>query len=166
MSGAAAAARSMPQTQLIVHGDREGDLYELHQAAPDGRPISRVGARANDRNLASHEQLWRYASLPPGARRKLQVAPAAGPTEPARGGGSALGAGRDRAARSGVQEELGAVKLWAIWVHEPDPPGGSKPSTGCCRATCPSTTGRSVGRVQWYCRRWIIEDGHRVLKSG
>jgi hypothetical protein len=33
---AAQAARRMPQTQLVVITDREGDLYELHDAVQIG----------------------------------------------------------------------------------------------------------------------------------
>jgi len=166
---AAAAARRMPQTQLIVMADREGDLYELHQAAPDGPANLHVLVRAqHDRNLASHEKLWAHmASLPPGARRKLQV--------PRR---------RDQPARTaevevrwaqveieppavGCKKSWPTVKLWAIWVHEPDPPAGVEAIDWMLLSDLPVHNGEEAWeRVQWYCRRWIIEEWHRVLKSG
>jgi hypothetical protein len=55
---AATAARRMPQTQLVVMADRQGDLYELHQAAPDGPPNLHTLVRAqHDCNLVSHQKL-------------------------------------------------------------------------------------------------------------
>jgi hypothetical protein len=166
---AAAAARRMPQTQLIVMTDREGDLYELHQAAPDGPANLHVLVRAqHDRNLASHQKLWaQMASLPPGARRKLQV--------PRR---------RDQPARIaevqvrwaqveiappavGCKKSWPAVKLWAIWVHEPEPPAGVEAIDWMLLSDLPVQNAQQAWeRVQWYCRRWTIEEWHRVLKSG
>jgi hypothetical protein len=166
---AAAAARRMPQTQLIVMADREGDLYELHQAAPDGPANLHVLVRAqHDRNLASHQKLWAHlASRPPGARRKLQV--------PRR---------RDQPARTaevevrwaqveiqppavGCKKSWPTVKLWAVWVHEPEPPAGVEAIDWMLLSDLPVQNGEEAWeRVQWYCRRWIIEEWHRVLKSG
>ena len=166
---AAAAARRMPQTQLVLLNDREGDLYELHQAAPDGPANLHVLVRAqHDRNLASHQKLWAHmAALPPGSRRKLDV--------PRR---------RDQPARTaevqvrwaqveieppavGCKKSWPTVKLWAIWVHEPEPPAGVEAIDWMLLSDLPVENAQGAWeRVQWYCRRWTIEEWHRVLKSG
>ena len=166
---AAAAARRMPQTQLIVMADREGDLYELHQAAPDGPANLHVLLRAqHDRNLASHQKLWAHmASLPPGARRTVHV--------PRR---------RDQPPRIaevevrwaqveieppavGCKKSWPAVKLWAIGVHEPEPPAGVEAIDWMLLSDLPVQNAEEAWeRVEWYCRRWTIEEWHRVLKSG
>ena len=166
---AAAVARRMPQTQLIMMTDREGDLYELHQAAPDGPANLHVLVRAqHDRNLASHQKLWAHlASLPSGASRTLDV--------PRR---------REQPARTaevevrwaqveiqppavGCKKSWPTVKLWAVWVHEPQPPAGVEAIDWMLLSDLPVQNGEEAWeRVQWYCRRWIIEEWHRVLKSG
>jgi hypothetical protein len=166
---AAAAARRMPQTQLILMTDREGDLYELHQAAPDGPANLHVLLRAqHDRNLASHQKLWAHmAALPSGSRRKLPL--------PRR---------RDQAARTaevevrwaqveieppavGCKKSWPTVKLWALWVHEPEPPAGVEAIDWMLLSDLPiQNADEAWERVQWYCRRWTIEEWHRVLKSG
>ena len=72
---AAAAARRMPQTQLAVLADREGDLYELHEAVQLGPSNLHVVVRAqHDRNLPDHQKRWAFMSaLPESATREVQV---------------------------------------------------------------------------------------------
>ena len=74
----------MPQTQLVVLADREGDIYELHEAAGLGLANLHLLVRAqHDRNLESHEKLWAgLARQPVGQTRSLQVPRRAG--QPAR----------------------------------------------------------------------------------
>ena len=62
----AAAARRMPQTQLGVSTDREGDLYELHDAAQIGPANLRALIRAqHDRTLDCHQKLWAFMESQP-----------------------------------------------------------------------------------------------------
>jgi hypothetical protein len=61
LRAAGAAARRMPHTQLVVITDREGDLYELHDAAHVGPPNLHTLVRAqHNRNLESHQKLWDF----------------------------------------------------------------------------------------------------------
>ncbi len=60
-----------------------------------------------------------------------------------------------------------ALRLWAVWAQEIDPPAGQKPICWCLLTTVPvGTLAEAIERLQWYIRRWIIEEFHRVLKSG
>jgi hypothetical protein len=60
---AATAARRMPRTQLVVMTDREGDLYELHDAIQTGAPNLHSVIRAqHDRTLEDHQKLWGFPS--------------------------------------------------------------------------------------------------------
>jgi hypothetical protein len=72
---AAAAARRMPQTQLVVITDREGDLYELHDAAQIGPANLHALVRAqHDRKLDCHQKLWAFMeSQPVGQTRQLKL---------------------------------------------------------------------------------------------
>ncbi len=55
-----------------------------------------------------------------------------------------------------------------LTTHVPiDPPAGQKPICWCLLTTVPvGTLAEAIERLQWYIRRWIIEEFHRVLKSG
>jgi len=166
---AAAAARRMPQTQLVVLADREGDLYELHDAAQIGPANLHVLVRAqHDRQLDGHQKLWAcLADQPVGQTRDLQL--------PRRRGQPA------RAARVEVRwaevaiaaPAVGCKKGWppltlrAVWVHEPSPPPGAEPIDWMLLTDLPVTTAEQAWeKVQWYCRRWGIEEWHRALKNG
>jgi hypothetical protein len=166
---AAAAARRMPQTQVIMMTDREGDVYELHHTAAEGPANLHVLVRAqHDRNLASHQKLWAHlAGLPAGARRTLDV-----PRQ--RGQAARTAEVEVRWARVAIQPPAVGCKkswppvwVWALWVHEPQPPAGVEALDWMLLSDLPITTAAEAWeRVQWYCRRWVIEEWHRVLKSG
>ncbi len=65
---AATAARRMPRTQLVVMTDREGDLYELHDAIQIGPPNLHSVIRAqHDRTLEDHQKLWGFMAVAAGA---------------------------------------------------------------------------------------------------
>lgn len=166
---AAAAARRMPQTQLVVMADREGDLYELHQAAPDGPPNLHPLVRAqHDRNLVSHQKLWAHmAALPCGQRRTVEVP--RHPGQPART--AEVEVRWDRVAITapavGCKKSWPPVAVWVVWVHEPDPPAGVEPLDWMLLSDLAVADARAAWqRVEWYRQRWGIEEWHRVLKSG
>ncbi len=59
------------------------------------------------------------------------------------------------------------MTLWAVWVHEPNPPAGAEPIDWMLLTDLPLTTAEQAWeKVQWYCRRWGIEEWHRALKNG
>jgi hypothetical protein len=54
-----------------------------------------------------------------------------------------------------------------VWVHEPAPPAGAEPIDWMLLSDLPINTAQEAwDKVQWYCRRWGIEEWHRALKSG
>lgn len=165
----AACARRMPQTKLIVIADREGDLYELHDAVQNAPPNVHTLIRAqHDRNLEGHQKLW--ASLgnqPPGdtcsvglPRRREQSARMA--TVDVRWHAISI-----EAPRVGAKKGWPSLKLYAVWVHEPNPPHGVEPIDWMLLTDLPvNTAAEAWEKVQWYRVRWGIEEWHRVLKSG
>jgi hypothetical protein len=165
----AAAARRMPQTQLVVMTDREGDLYELHDAAQIGPANLHVLIRAqHDRNLDGHKKLWAFmASQPVGQSRRLQLPRRRG--QPAR---TAVVQVRwasvtIEAPAVGCKKGWPPLTLQALWVHETNAPAGAEPIDWMLLTDLPITTAEQAWeKVQWYSRRWGIEEWHRALKNG
>jgi len=166
---AAAAARRMPQTQLVVLTDREGDLYELHDAAQMGPANLHVLVRAqHDRQLDSHHKLWAcLGEQPVGQTRALKLPRRRG--QPARTAQVELRWAEVAIAAPAVGCKKGwpALTLRAVWVHEPAAPAGAEPIDWMLLTDLPVTTAEQAWeKVQWYCRRWGIEEWHRALKNG
>jgi hypothetical protein len=166
---AATAARRMPQTQLVVITDREGDLYELHDAVQVGPDNLHVLIRAqHDRNLEGHQKLWRFMSQQPvGETRILKLPRRQG--QPARSATVQVrwSAVTIEAPAVGCKKSWPSLRLWAIWVHEPNPLTGAEPLDWMLLTDLPITTAEQAWeKVQWYCRRWGIEEWHRALKNG
>ena len=166
---AAAAARRMPQTQLVVLTDREGDLYELHDAVANAPANLHTVIRAqHDRLLESHQKLWAFmAEQPLGQTHRLEV--------PRRRGQAARTATvlvrwaplTLQAPAVGCKKGWPSLSLWAVWVFEPNPPPGVEPIEWMLLTDLPvQTWAQAWEKVQWYCRRWGIEEWHRVLKTG
>jgi len=168
LSVAASAARRMPRTQLVVMADREGDLYELHDGVQVGPPNLHVLVRAqHDRNLVDHQKLWTFmASQPLGERRDLYI-PRSG-SRPARIATVEIrwASITIQAPAVGPKKGWPALTLRAVWVHEPEAPPGIEPLDWMLLTDLPvSTVAQAWEKVEWYCRRWGIEEWHRVLKS-
>lgn len=166
---AAAAARRMPQTQLVVLADREGDLYELHDATQIGPDNLHALVRAqHDRKLDCHQKLWAFmANQPVGQTRALELPRRRG--QPVRTAQVQLrwAAVTIEAPAVGCKKGWPPLTLWAIWVHEPTPPAGVEPIEWMLLTDLPITTAEQAWeKVQWYCRRWGIEEWHRALKNG
>lgn len=166
---AAQAARRMTQTQLVVITDREGDIYELHDAGQQVPPNLHLLIRAqHDRNLEGGQKLWAFmASLPVGERRSIPLPRAHG--QPARTAQvevrwSSL---RLEAPTAGCKKSWSGLSLWAVWVHEPNPPAGVEALDWMLLTDLPVTNAEQAWeKIQWYCKRWGIEEWHRALKNG
>ena len=167
-TGAQAALR-MPQTKVVVISDREGDLYELHDAVKLGPPNLHTLIRANhDRNLECHQKLWAFmAALPAGGTRAIAI--------PRRRGQGAREATLEirwspitiQAPKTGAKKGWPALELWAIWVHEPYPPQGIDPIDWMLLSDMePTNQEQAWEMVQWYRCRWGIEEWHRTIKTG
>jgi hypothetical protein len=165
----ARVARRAPRTQVVVLADREGDLYELHDAVQVGPANLHVLIRAqHDRNLESHPKLWDFMRAQPvGRRRTLQVPRRRG--QPARTARVELRWAPVTIQAPAVGPQKGGPPLtrWAIWVHEPHPPKGAEPLDWMRLSDLPVRPGQDAWeKVQWHCRRWGIAQWRRVLKSG
>ena len=63
--------------------------------------------------------------------------------------------------------DLPSLKLWAILIREKHPPEGATAVKWMLLTTLPVVSVKQALKcIKWYCRRWRIEEWHRVLKSG
>jgi hypothetical protein len=166
---AASAARRLPLTKMVVMADREGDLYELHDAVQIGPSNLHSVIRAkHDRKLEEHQKLWAFMKDQPlGLRRQLQVPRRHG--QPARSTTVSVRWSQVTIQSPAVGHKKGwpALTLWAVWVYEETPRQGTKRLEWMLLTDLPIQNAEEAWeKVEWYKIRWGIEEWHRVLKSG
>lgn len=166
---AAAAALQMPQTTILVCGDRESDIIDLYDrstVAPDN--LFYLVRAQHDRVLTSGEKLWDYLSGQPiGGFLKVPV-----------------GRNKDRPARKALLEIKWAkveivpprvgcknswkpITLYALWAKEIHPPKGAQAIEWVLLTDWKVDSLKTALRmVKWYGLRWGIECWHQVLKDG
>lgn len=163
------AGRRMPQTQLVVITDREGDLYELHDAAAQAPANLHVLIRAqHDRILVGEQKLWAFMSRQPvGLRRSVNLPRGHG--QPAREAQVEVrwAPVTIQAPAVGCKKNWPPLTFWAVWVHEPNAPAGLQALDWMLLTDLPVQDAEDAWeKVQWYCKRWGIEEWHRAIKSG
>lgn len=176
-----ALAKKMPKTRLITVMDREGDIFELFQDAEATRKRVGVLVRAqHNRRLEGRErklfetlkasrnktcvkvmiprQRWKKAK---GKQAEQKGAP---------GREAALTVRFQEITVSATRSDLrqaAPITLWGVYAREENPPAGAKSIEWFLITTEEvRTTAQAVRIVSLYCRRWRIEEWHRVLKSG
>jgi hypothetical protein len=172
----------VPETELIVVGDRESDIFELFDyRRRKARNIHLlVRARYNrclddpSTKLFDHLEALSVMGevqieIPRQRERKGK------PSQPGRIG---LPARKARvqlswdkvtiaAPATSQTRHLAAIELHALLVVEPDPPKGAKAVRWVLLTTVPIHSRKQALRcLRWYTLRWRIEEWHRVLKSG
>ncbi len=156
-----------PNTQVVSVGDRESDVYELFVAAREDAHQTKLLVRAfQNRKVGEGEDLRSsLAKEPAVASMKLKV-----PRQKKRAARTAVVEVRYQAielAPPKAKPKLGAVKLWAVWVKEVEPPAGEEPIEWLLLTNVPvESEEAAVERVEWYRLRFQIEVYHRTLKSG
>lgn len=178
-----ASAALLPDTHFIAVTDREGDFFELfdwqrRQAGPKAALLVRA---QYDRKLAGGDAklFAETAGAPLAETFKLTVPRQrehlAKPSAPGRPGLRA----RAAAVKLRYQEvslpppatpalrDRSPVRVWAVLVDEKNPPPGAEAIHWVLLTTVEVRSKKQARRcLRWYCRRWRIEEWHRVLKSG
>jgi hypothetical protein len=178
-------AAEVPQTEIVVVSDSEGDVYEYYEeTTKDRTKKARWLVRAcQDRNLSNAEE-GAYTRL----RETLASTRVLGKAKVVvreRPPSSASDEKRDRprsartatvtiqAARvklRGPQRPGGRppdVQVNAVLVREKNPPPGEEPIEWLLLTDLPISTLKKVQQViAYYCCRWQIEIYFKVLKSG
>jgi len=162
-------ARQMPQTRVIVCGDRESDFYELYdqiQALP--RNVDLLVRGQHDRRLTDGTQLWEsLLARPAGGTMKVPVPRSK--TSPARVATLELRWMEVEVKPPAValKKSWPPLKLYAVLAREVRAPAGvAEPIEWLLLTTWPVRTLKMARRlVRWYALRWGIECWHKVLKS-
>jgi len=167
-----AAARLQRQlgaaTTVVSVGDREADVYELFLLALSDptHPKLLVRAERDRRVQDTSECLWEYMeSQPVAGQRSLRI--------PKRKGKAARDCVLDiRFAQVELRapkrkRSLGALGLWAVYVTEVNPPSEKDAVEWMLLTTLEVNDFEgALEKVDWYNKRWGIEEYHRTLKSG
>jgi hypothetical protein len=148
-------------------GDRESDIFALYASAAEER-FHVIARSMHDRKLADGIGLYaavegmgvveqRAIVLPARAQRAERVA-----LLELRFGAVNLARPQTRFLRH-LPESL---PLTLVDVHEPDPQAGTEPLRWRLLTTHPVTSAEQAWRiVEWYKRRWLIEQFFRILKT-
>jgi hypothetical protein len=180
---ACAIAELLPDTQIVSLGDREADLFELFDQRRQhaGKKADLLVRAKSDRCLEGTERkLFAELAAAPLARRMKIPVPRQREhldkaSEPGRPGLPA----REAHVELRFQEvtisppqttqlrHRPPLRLWALYVVEKHPPKGATAIEWLLLTSVPLTSAKQARKcLQWYCRRWRIEEWHRVLKSG
>lgn len=180
---ACAIAELLPDTQIVSMGDREADMFELFDQRRQrlGKKADLLVRAKSDRCLEGTERklFSELAAAPLAQRLKIAVPRQrehlAKTSEPGRPGLPA----REAQVELRFQEvtisppqtpqtrHRSPIKLWALYVVEKHPPEGAAAVEWLLLTSVPLTSAKQARKcLRWYCRRWRIEEWHRVLKSG
>jgi len=180
---AAQIAALIPGTQVISVADREGDMFELfdYRRRLPGKKAELLVRAKWDRCLeGSDAKLFEELAATPLAKSLSIPVPrqreqASKPSTPGRPGLAAREAEVEIrfkevtvcAPKNPRTRDLPSIKLWAILVMEKHPPTGATAVRWLLLTTLPVVSVKqALKSIKWYCRRWRIEEWHRVLKSG
>jgi hypothetical protein len=167
---AARLQRQLGAAVTVVHiGDRESDIYEyfVHALRDPHGPHALVRADSQQRALDQSEQKVRdyLLSRPVQSERRVEI-----PRHQNRAGRSARLQIRFATVELQAPQHhrhLGSIRLAVIYVSEAEAPSGSEPIEWMLWTTLVvETEEHAWEKVDWYKRRWGIEDFHRTLKSG
>lgn len=161
-------AQAYPQHSWVSVEDREGDIYEIIQEATlPGQHAGLLVRARHDRSIVGEKKsLFQYmGQLPPAGTWTTEVP--RHEDQPAREVTLRIAFAWVRFPPPRNHAGEAPVGLWAVWAKEINPPPGQKPIRWCLLTTVPVyTLADAIERIQWYMKRWTIEDFHRVLKSG
>ena len=186
LEGFAAAmeiAAFLPNTRVISVADREADMFELFdfRRRQAGRKAELLICAKSDRCLEATEcKLFEELAAAPRARRVSIPVPRQREhlSKPSTPGRPALPAREAQvevrykqvtlsAPHSSQTRNLQPITLWAIYLLEKNPPAGATRVQWLLLTTIQvQSVKQALKCIRWYCRRWRIEEWHRVLKSG
>lgn len=166
---AAGAARQMPQTTLLVCGDRESDIMDLYdRAAIAPKNLFFLVRAQHDRVLSSGEKLRAHvAGLPVGGTMAVQIPRRE--TRAAREASLELRWAQVQIVppHIGCKNSWGASTITVLEARETQPPAGSEAIHWVLLTDWQIDQFKTARRlIRWYGLRWGIECWHQVLKDG
>ncbi len=174
-------AKKTPKTRYLTVMDRDGDIYELFLDAEATRKRVGVLVRAQynrrlegkerklfDELKASKAKATIKTVIPRQRWKKAKRDKSGQEGMPARQAVLTLRYQEVtlRPPRSDLRGK-GVIKLWAVCAQEKKPPAGAKRIEWFLLTTEKVESAEDAARmVEFYTRRWRIEEWHRVLKQG
>ena len=159
-------AALMPKTRLVYVADREGDIYELLEAA-QGAPADILIRSCQDRALEDGQHLHAAVAATP-ALGTVHVAVPRADGRAARSACLTL-----RSARLTLRppyrkgKQLEPIAITIIRAQEENPPAGVEPLDWILLTNRSATTlDEAHTLLRWYVCRWQIEIFFRILKAG
>lgn len=177
-------AALLPGTRIINVADREGDFFELFdwQRRQTAGPKAHLLVRAKyDRKLEETDaKLFAEVAAAPLAGLVKTAVPRqrehlGKPSDPGRLGLPAREAELElrykevllSAPSTPALRDRLPLRVWAIHLQEKSSPPGATPVHWVLLTTVPVASRKQALKcIHWYCRRWRIEEWHRVMKSG
>jgi len=172
-------AAQLPGHRVIMIADRECDIYELYVRWQERPQADFVVRACRDRALLNEGHLFEelHAASLLGSfdlevqRKEQTVKIKEGSRRRVREGRMATMELRAMPVHPRPPQRKGfklpEVELCAVLVAEKNPPGGQEPIEWLLLTTLPAKDFEEAMRiVRAYTRRWLIEEFHRVLKSG
>jgi hypothetical protein len=161
-------ATQNPEQLWVSVEDREGDIFPLLQEAlaPGHQAGLLVRARFDRALVGKRRRLFKsLRHLAPAGTWTTEVPRQE--NQPAHALTLSIRFKQVQLAPPRYHEGQAPLTLWAVWAEEINPPPGQKPIRWCLLTTMPvQTLTDAIQRLQWYAKRWIIEEFHRALKSG
>ncbi|MBI4326012.1 MAG: IS4 family transposase [Chloroflexi bacterium] len=165
---AARLARSMPQTHLVVCGDRESDIFELFDQTEVAASNLHLLVRAqHDRLLTDAHKLWQQLLAQP-VQGMLPVRVPRRADRPARIATLEVrwSSIEVAAPRVALKKSWQPIGLYAVLAREVDPPSGQEPIEWMLLTDWKVDSFKMAVRIiQWYSLRWGIECWHQTLKD-
>jgi hypothetical protein len=163
----AAVGRSPAGIRFIHVCDREADDFAMMQACVDHDCGFLIRAQHDRCVNGGTDKLWYFMSKQPVIdRRRLDLAAREG--RPARVARLVI-----RSAQVLLDAPKGDPRftegrtVWGVYVQEPQTPRGVEPIEWLLLTSEPADTAESAQqRVDEYTRRWVIEEFHKVEKTG
>jgi hypothetical protein len=181
-------AKQLPKTKLISVMDREADIYEIFEEQSHNSRVELVVRAQHNRCTTKVLPEGAADDLPERLFDLVRIEDSAGKLDivlahqSARTKKSKVKARRERLARTATVDvryrrcllqppsyRKGGVPVWLTIIHvlEETPPAGIEPLEWFLLTSLEvSDFDAAIEVVGYYCKRWRIEDWHRVLKSG
>ena len=154
-------------TRLVHVADRGGDTFDMLQHC--GRHGAGFLIRSQkDRCInGKSDKLWSFIARQPAAGYRDVPVPARD-RRPARVARLCIRWGpAQRDPPQGDPRFKESLALWVVQAVEPDPPDGVEPIEWILLTSeAVATFEQACERVDWYACRWIIEEWHKVEKTG
>jgi len=174
-----AVAAAMPQTRLVSVMDREADFFALFDEQRRHPRVALLVRAQYDRALAGEAghlfatvrqapvQARVQVPLPRQSARPKRAKQPARPKRAARTVTLAVRAQAVQLRPPPYHRAKAPLALWVLHALEEHPPPGAARVEWVLLTTLPlAAPADAIQCLRWYCRRWRIEDWHRVVKSG